>query len=407
VIISAFACDPDLPSEPTIGWEYLKTWLKIVESNDLELIVFMNARSAIATRRRLAAEGLQSVKLEIRPVALPSVLRFLEHPRLTRIEYLVWCRQVRRILTSESFDGVLLARHVTFASELLPTPISALTGATFRVWGPVGSSGEARAYLVEPRHPQWRRQYIIQRIRDGASALLARQHARRVDLTLTTSNNLAERLERQGSQAAVFPNTRLTEDLLAHIQSSAPRDAAKSRSEGAPTLLCVGNLITLKRFEVAIAALKDPRLNRAELRIIGKTLGGENYLSDVARDLGVAERVTFLGQVPRTVVLDEMTCADVVIHPSTREGASGVVGEATAIGTPVVCFAGTGGAAVLDFAQGSGILIDAAQHDRSGLVATAIIDALELPRRASQVWFADRYGEFERYLLARAREGHE
>jgi glycosyltransferase involved in cell wall biosynthesis len=406
VVISAFACDPNLPSEPTIGWEYLKTWLKIAASDDLHVTLFTNDRSAVATRDRMEEELIPADRLSLRPVRLPAALKVLEHPRLTRLEYLVWCVQVRRQLRQEEDPNVLLARHVTFASELLPTPISALKARAFRVWGPVGSSGEARVYLVRPRHLHWRQQYLVQRLRDAASSVLARQHARGVDLTMTTSSKLADRLEAKGSRAVVFPNTRLGDDLLDHVGSVARSETDRSGDTDSVTLLCVGNLITLKRFEIVIAALRDPRLRQAHLRIAGKALGGEDYLPVVARDLGVADRVTFLGQVSRTIVLDEMSAADVVIHPSAREGASGVVGEATAIGTPVVCFAGTGGAAVLDFAGGSGVLMDASHHADNELVASAIIDALSTPRRASPIWFADRYEDYERELLSLARQKH-
>ena len=61
------------------------------------------------------------------------------------------------------------------------------------------------------------------------------------------------------------------------------------------------------------------------------------------------------GRLPRLVGpgARRRRCAgrtSVLIHPSAREGASSIVGEATAAGLPVVCFAGTGAASVLDTA---------------------------------------------------------
>jgi glycosyltransferase involved in cell wall biosynthesis len=134
--------------------------------------------------------------------------------------------------------------------------------------------------------------------------------------------------------------------------------------------------------------------------IIGKPLPGkENYLSGIAAALNVQDRVDFAGQVPQKEVFEAMLGADVFIHPSSREGGSGVVGEATAVGVPVVCFKGTGAAAVLELSGGHGVQVDASGDRSVNSLAAAVIAASRLGNRPSPVWLGDRYTDAEAGLL--------
>ncbi|WP_323743210.1 glycosyltransferase [Curtobacterium sp. VKM Ac-1395] len=396
VLLTAFACDPRLPSEPTIGWEYLLSWLTIADERDLQVVAVMNERSRVATIARLEEIKRDVSRLILVSPAEPRYLRFLHHHRLTRLEHMVWAWRVpAAVRATIDTTRVVLARHVTFASELLAPPITWLPATTYAVWGPVGSTGRADAYLFAPRPADWRKRYVIQRLRDFISRKSARRVARQVDLTLTTSNILAEVVRSVGARAEVFPNTRPIRPP--------DTDARRTATSGALRLLCVGNLVPLKRFELAIAALSVPELADATLRIAGKPAPGRpNELAALARELGVDERVRFLGQIPREAVVTEMIAADVLIHLSAREGGSGVVGEATAVGLPVVVFAGTGAAAVLEFADAPGVAIGREEPRTSASVAEAVTAAALLPRDASTVWTETRLIDEERVLLDRA-----
>lgn len=397
VVVTAFACDPRLPSEPTIGWEYVTTWLRIADERDLDVVAVMNERSRIATAERLRADGVDVARLRLVSPPEPVWSRPLRHHRLTRIEHIVWGWRtpsaVRRVV---DVDRIVLARHVTFASELLPAPITWLRRRAHTVWGPVGSTGRADAYLYEPRPKDWRSRYLVQRLRDLLSAIAARRTGRRVGLTLVTSSALADRLRSVGAAARVFPNTR---PLTTEPGAAAPGDSHRDGIR----ILSVGNLVPLKRIELSIAALATPELSTAGLRIAGKPAPGQkNELLDLAHRLGVDARVDFLGQIPRDDVVREMHAADVLVHLSAREGGSGVVGEATSVGLPVVAFAGTGAAAVLDYADASGVTVPRSAPRSVGTIADAVLRAASLPRRPSAVWTTDRLLEAERGLLREA-----
>lgn len=99
------------------------------------------------------------------------------------------------------------------------------------------------------------------------------------------------------------------------------------------TLLSVGYLIERKGHHLIIEALTS--LPGFRLYIAGD---GEMFadLNQLASDLGVADRVTFLGPLDRESLRRYMVAADALVLASSREGMANVLLEALACGTPVV-----------------------------------------------------------------------
>jgi glycosyltransferase involved in cell wall biosynthesis len=71
--------------------------------------------------------------------------------------------------------------------------------------------------------------------------------------------------------------------------------------------------------------------------------------------LGLTHEVQFLGQVPRERALEVASAADVMLHPSIREGWGGAVLEGLALGLPVVCLDCGGPSQIV--ADGAGVRV--------------------------------------------------
>lgn len=100
-----------------------------------------------------------------------------------------------------------------------------------------------------------------------------------------------------------------------------------------PTLLSVGLLIPRKGHDLIIRALAD--LPGFSLMIAGQ--GPERAaLHMLAQELGVADRVRFLGLVPHDKLADLYSAADALVLASSREGWANVLLEAMACGTPAI-----------------------------------------------------------------------
>jgi len=118
-----------------------------------------------------------------------------------------------------------------------------------------------------------------------------------------------------------------------------------------PRLLCAGRLTREKAQDRVVrifarhVVTQEPE---ATLSLVGEGPDRE-YYERVARDLGVADRVVFAGEVPWTRMADFYRYADVFVHSSLSETYGNVLGEALWCGTPTVAFAdGMGVSAQID-----------------------------------------------------------
>lgn len=109
--------------------------------------------------------------------------------------------------------------------------------------------------------------------------------------------------------------------------------AKAKRGVSSPLIASVGALIPRKGQSLVIDAL--PHLPDAQLVLIGE---GEDRarLSQQAEAMGVADRVTFTGNLPHEDIAAWLSAADVMALPSASEGLANAWVEALACGTPIV-----------------------------------------------------------------------
>jgi glycosyltransferase involved in cell wall biosynthesis len=159
-----------------------------------------------------------------------------------------------------------------------------------------------------------------------------------------------------------------------------PEDRAQARQRlGLPVdgryLLSVGHLVERKGHHIAIEALSH--LPGVTLLIAG---GGaeEGALKALAKRLGVAERVRWVGVVPQTDLKWWYSAADVLALCSSREGWANVLLEAMACGTPVLATNIWGTPEVVS-TPAAGLLL--ARRDAPALAAAWVHLHTQLPAR--------------------------
>lgn len=173
----------------------------------------------------------------------------------------------------------------------------------------------------------------------------------------------------------------------------------------APTVLIVGHLIDLKGQDLAIRAIAT--LPGVRLMIAGQG-PNEAALRALAAELGIADRVDFLGHVDQALLVDLYGAVDIVANCSAREGISNVLLEALACGTPLVATPVWGSPEVVRVAA-AGVLT---QGRSVAAVAAAIASVLaDPPDRAATRRYAERYdwhatGRHHRAILAAAVAAH-
>ena len=152
-----------------------------------------------------------------------------------------------------------------------------------------------------------------------------------------------ERLAVLGAPVDVRPNVFLGEECFAAFERSDPAESRPRRRA-----VFAGRLLAWKGVHLALATMAVAE--DWELLMYGD--GPERArLADSVRWLGLGDRVTLMGNRPRSVVRQAMVDADVFFFPSMREAAGWVVAEALAVGCPVVCL-NSGGPPLLVGASG-------------------------------------------------------
>jgi glycosyltransferase involved in cell wall biosynthesis len=151
------------------------------------------------------------------------------------------------------------------------------------------------------------------------------------------------------------------------------------------TLVTVGHLVPVKAQELIVGAL--PLLPGVRLVVAGD---GPNrgMLEDLARKLGVGERVDFLGAVPQAQLRAHYGAADAMVLASSREGWANVLLESMACGTPVVASRVWGTPEVVA-APEAGVLM--AERTPQGVADAVNALRAHYPDRAATRRYAERF----------------
>ena len=116
---------------------------------------------------------------------------------------------------------------------------------------------------------------------------------------------------------------------------------SKIRDETSPLLLSVGRVVYQKGFDLAMRALAGIKDIEWTWHIAGDGPQME-ALQALAKALGIAKRVTFLGWQSRADLIEQYKKASLFLFPSRHEGMPNALLEAMASGLPVIatCIAG-------------------------------------------------------------------
>lgn len=168
-----------------------------------------------------------------------------------------------------------------------------------------------------------------------------------------------------------------------------PLDRKETRAKlglSGKTLLSVGNLIELKGHDITIQALVD--LPDVRLLIVGEGKE-ESNLKKLARSLGVADRVIFLGRIEHEELKRYYNAVDALVLASSREGWANVLLESMACGTPVIATRVSGTPEVVTSPQ-AGILMKTRTPE--GLVAAYYELFSTYPEHGAVRRYAEGYG---------------
>jgi glycosyltransferase involved in cell wall biosynthesis len=332
VLLSAYACAPGRGSEPGIGWNVAS---EVAKQHDTWVLTSAeSAREIRAAAAEHANPQLHFVFIDPFGWTLDQVKRRRRLPWRAHVHYYAW--QLRAYLAARKLHRRVqfdIVHHVTYGRYYSPSLVSLLP-VPF-VWGPVGG-GERAPRAFWPSFGL--RGVVYESMRSLARSVgeldpLVRLTARRSALARATTRQTAERLSRVGARTIeVMDQTGLTTDELRMLESTARDDQTIPTS----FFLSVARLLHWKGIHLGLEAFAQARLDNVEYRIIGWGPERERLVARSHR-LGIADRVTFLGELPRPDVLRLLRSSLALIHPSLHDSGGVVCLEAMAAGAPVVC----------------------------------------------------------------------
>jgi glycosyltransferase involved in cell wall biosynthesis len=358
--MGGFACEPGRGSEPGVGFTFARALAQLASQDNLAATLLTRPHTAPAIRAALTDDGLDD-HLAVHELPVPLRIYKVAPKSRPELAYALWQAAAAKLVGRQP-EGTIY-HHVTFASANLPSAAAVLARRMPVVFGPAGTA------RVEP----------LRGLKQGVAITSTRSNLRLAAVTIAQSEPVSEEWRR------------ITGRRASHIEPNAVVDTndvapLRGRGSGDAHIVSVGLLIQRKRHDLVIRALAQPALSGMRLKIVGDgPLHAQ--LVNLARDLGVLDRVQFLGWVDHATALREIAEACCLALLSDSEGAGWAVAEAQALGTPVVVRAETGGAQLVAAAKQGRIL--PAAVDAAG-VASAIRELIQLPCEPVDRWSADR-----------------
>lgn len=339
--MSAFSCRPGRGSEPGAGWQWTRAaaqgarvWLLTERSNQ----PFLDAALAEMPLRNLTPVY----------VDLPAATaRWSSEDQRIRLRYAAWQLAARRVALRLHADiGFDVVHHLTFSADWQPVGLPALPGAAF-VWGPIGGAAP-----VPWRLRRWLdgRAMAGEVVRAAAGAagrrVFGESAARRAHVVLCQNRDVARRFRHASGAVVLEPNVALDREELAQV---AVRDRQSQ------TAVFAGRLQDWKGLRIAVATMARSEVEDWRLVVLGEG-PSEPGARALAVELGVADRVDFLGLLPRAQALAQIGAASALLLPSMHDACGWVVAEALALGTPPVVL-DVGGPPLLVERAGTGVSV--------------------------------------------------
>ena len=371
VLMVAYACSPARGGEHLLGWE----WARRLGQRHRVTVLTQAARLHESDASR--PDGLTMVGIDD---ARFRGLKRLGEPG--RYAY-YWCWQAaaagygRELLRQRHFDVV---HQTTFHTYRIPGLLAAPENPPF-VWGPI--AGLER--IPRPMLAMLGTGALKELPRAVANAAMpwlpsVRRTLRNAFAVLVSNPDTGDAL------AAVHRRDYIELPANAvELPELPPYDAEGEVLE----LIAVGEMVRFRAFELvldAIGGLDAELRKRIRIKFIGAG-ADEQRLKRRLHGAAHADRVEFLGRLPRQVVLTAMRKAHLLVFPSLRDSGGSAVAEAMAMGLPVLAFPVAGPKLML--AKGGGFLIAPsgrrrAERDIRELLARLVRDRAPLARESAR-----------------------
>jgi glycosyltransferase involved in cell wall biosynthesis len=397
ILVSAYACNPYLGSEPGVGWTAV---CRLARSHDVFVLTDIHNRSGWD---KGAVAGIIPANVNVkflRERSACSENRLLAHLQ-SWLNYASFNRQVLTAALSwhhqEKFN---LCHQVTIAGWRMPSPLWQLP-IPF-IWGPIGGAG----HIPKPfRSMLSHSSRLFEIARDINTFYSSRSKAFRSCIEKTSvvfaANEETETFltpYRVNRPLIRLPIASLSQEKVAQFR----RYPITSKNEGPLRLFAGGNMEGRKGLSLALRALAQVAAKNIDFHYTIAGGGPEiESLKKIAKDLGLDKKVEFNLGYSGDDYIRELQRSDVYFLPSFRESTPVTLLEACLAGCyPVVADTSAQGE-IVRLAGGKAVAADTQDRMIKGL-AEAVIwcdnnrnqllhDATNASARIAEYFSSERY----------------
>lgn len=325
VLLSAFACAPNVGSEGGVGWRWA---LELARDHEVTVVTDVTRREAI--EREMAAHPVDNLRfLYFRPRLLARVPL---NSTTAQLLYTAWqfalLPYAWRLNRQAGFD---VAMHVTYGVFRHPSFLGWL-GIPF-IFGPLGGGEDAPLRLKRSIKGREKVKEVLRAMLNRAALFdpfLWLAYARATLILVKTGDTRGALPWPFRKRAIVYPEIGF---------DSAEAVVVPVRDPGEPLrVLFAGRLLGWKGAHLAIQAVSRSRQRglNIDFYLVGQG-PYEAQLRRVARACGEHDRMHWIAQLPQQELFALYKTMHCFLFPSLHDSSGNVVVEAQAKGLPVIC----------------------------------------------------------------------
>lgn len=331
ILINAYACSPEMGSEPGMAWNWVSNLAKYCE---LHIITEGEFREKIEAAVPTMEQGksmhfyYNPVSAEIRKMCWnQGDWRFYKYYREWQWKTYLMAKD---ICASEHIDVLHQLNMIGFREPGYLWKLSQERGVPF-VWGPVDAKDKFPVAYLDGASMRTR---FFMRLKNFLTVLQLR-YSKRVLAAARQASVVfsASSVSQRSFRKYMGIDSPLLNETGCYVQEHPLTD--KSQKETFD-VLWVGKMDFRKQLALALWTVAAVGSHRVRLHVVG---GGEaDRYRQLAVDLGIADWCVWHGAVSHDEVQGLMRQSDVFLFTSVAEGTPHVVLEAIGNNLPVVCF---------------------------------------------------------------------
>lgn len=333
ILLSAYACQPNVGSEPEIGWQWAR---HLGTRHDVTVFTTVHHRQIIEHYRSAVQAEVVYVGL---PLGLDQLLQVQHEGIGRRLHYWLWQRAAgrtaRKLNRQKSFD---IVHHVSYI-QYLTWAFGFNLDIPF-VFGPIGGAETVPRALF--RDLSWRT-HLKEWMRVLAASVAHWFCSKRPGVYYIFSNPSTQTAlirGRPGIGSTLIPAVYLDE---ADLQAEGDTHTSFSQEARVPSsklnLIMAGRLLDWKGPLLALHAVARARDRGADVRLLVIGSGPmAHVLEKIRGQLALEDCVTLTSAISRKEFLRRLNECDAVFYPAFRDSGSMLVAESYLNSKPVIMF---------------------------------------------------------------------